>query len=57
MVCCQAVNKLKSIVARPVTVAALTQTKRASVYDTKFSPLDANRIAEKRRGTKVLWGG
>jgi len=57
MTCCQAVNRLKSIVARPVTVAEVTQRKRASVYDTWFSPLDAYRMTEKKRGTKVLWGG
>jgi hypothetical protein len=54
MVCCQAVNRLKSMVARPVTVAALTQRKRASMYDTWFLPLEAYRMAEKKRGTKVL---
>ena len=54
MTCCQAVNRLRSIVARPVTVAEVTQRKRASTYAMWFSPLEAYRIMEKKRGTKVL---
>jgi hypothetical protein len=54
MVCCQAVNKLKSIVARPVTVAALTERKRASMYGMLFLPLEAHRMAAEMRGTNVL---
>jgi len=46
---------LKSIVARPVTVTALTERKRASMYDTRFSPLEAYKMMENKRGAKVLW--
>lgn len=40
--------------ARPQTVTALTELKRASVYDRGNSPLLAYKIAENIKGVNVL---
>lgn len=52
--CCHGVSPLRSTVARPQTVTALTELKRASVYDRGNSPLLAYKIAENIKGVNVL---
>lgn len=42
------------MVAKPQTLIALTQLKRASMYDILFSPFERYRINEDRRGVIVL---
>lgn len=57
IVCCQAVKELKSMVESPVPVAALTQTKRASIYSIENLPLDATNMPATAMGIRMLEGG
>ena len=52
--CCQAVRALRSIVAKPVPVAALTQIKRESMNLTWNFPLDAQRTVDQKSGNITL---
>ena len=54
MVCCHAVRELRSIGAKPVPVAALTQTKRESMYRMWNSPLDAQKTMDQKSGIRRL---
>ena len=54
IVCCHAVRELRSIGAKPVPVAALTQTKRESMYRIRNFPLDAQKIMDQKRGIMRL---
>lgn len=52
--CCHAVRALRSIVAKPVPVAALTQMKRESINLMRYFPLDAQRTVDQKRGIMTL---
>lgn len=52
--CCQAVRELRSMVPKPVPVAALTQMKRESMYLMWNSPLDAQKITDQKSGIRRL---
>ena len=52
--CCQAVRALRSTVAKPVPVAALTQIKRESMNLTWNFPLDAQRMIDQKSGNRTL---
>lgn len=54
IVCCHTVRELRSIGARPVPVAALTQTKRESIYRMWNFPLDAQKIEDQKSGIMRL---
>lgn len=54
IVCCHAVRALRSTVAKPVPVAALTQRKRESMNLTGNFPLDPQKIAAQKSGTRRL---
>jgi len=54
IVCCHAVRELRSIGAKPVPVAALTQTKRESIYRMWNFPLDPQKIMDQKSGIMRL---
>ena len=54
--CCHAVRELRSMVANPVPVIALTQTKSESMYLMGNSPLDAQKMTDQKRGSRRLQG-
>ena len=54
IVCCHTVRELRSIGAKPVPVAALTQTKRESMYRMWNWPLDPQKIMDQKSGIMRL---
>lgn len=54
IVCCHAVIALRSMVPKPVPVAALTQRKRESMYLTRNAPLDPQKMTDQKSGITML---
>ena len=52
--CCHTVRELRSMVPKPVPVAALTQMKRESMYLMRNFPLDAQNMTDQRSGIMIL---
>lgn len=55
--CCHAVRALRSMVPKPVPVAALTQRNRESMYLTRNSPLDPQKMTDQKSGIAILEHG